>query len=112
MNTWEDTELFKAGFAGDTSDADAAFPRDSQVPISMEIFATPLTQAGWRTKPSWFVIATQDRAIDPRLLRQQAERVGAEIVEVDASHVPFITRSREVADVIDRAARSVPSAGL
>lgn len=100
-------ELFKAGFAGDTSDADAAFLRDSQVPINMAIFATPLTQAAWRTRPSWAVVATRDRAIDPRLLRQQAERINAQVVEVEASHVPFITRPREVANVIDQAARSV-----
>jgi pimeloyl-ACP methyl ester carboxylesterase len=101
-------EMFKAGFAADTSDADAAFLRDSQVPIAMSAFTTPLTQAAWRTKPSWFIVATQDRAIDPRLLRQQAARIGAEIVDVEASHVPFVTRPREVADVIERAARSVP----
>ncbi|WP_284701512.1 alpha/beta hydrolase, partial [Rhodoplanes sp. TEM] len=84
-------ERFKAGFAGDTSDADAAFLRDSQVPIAMAIFGTRLTQAAWRTKPSRAVVATQDRAIDPRLLRRQAERIGAEITEVEASHVPFLT---------------------
>ncbi len=100
-------EMFKAGFAGDTSDEDAAFLRDSQVPINMAIFGAPLTQAAWRNKPSWAIVATQDRAIDPRLLRQQAERAGAEIVEVEASHVPFITQPTQVADVIDRAARSV-----
>jgi pimeloyl-ACP methyl ester carboxylesterase len=99
--------LFKAGFAGDTTDADAAFLRDSQVPINMAIFGERLTQAAWRTRPSWAVLATQDRAIDPRLLRQTAERINAQIVEVEASHVPFITRPREVADVIDQAARRV-----
>ncbi len=100
-------EMFKAGFAGDTSDADAAFLRDSQVPINMEIFGAPLTRAAWRTKPSWAVIATQDRAIDPRLLRQTADRMGAPITEIDASHVLFFTHPHEVADVIDAAARSV-----
>lgn len=103
-------KLFKAGFAGDTTDADAAFLRDSQVPINMAIFGTRLTQAAWRTKPSWAVVATQDRAIDPRLLRQQAERIGAGITEVEASHVPFLTRPRSVADVIDAAARTVSKA--
>ncbi len=100
-------EKFREGFAGDVNETDAAFLRDAQVPINMAIFATPLTQAAWRTRPNWAVVATQDRAIDPRLLRQQAERINAQIVEVEASHVPFITRPREVADVIDQAARSV-----
>lgn len=103
-------ERFKAGFAGDTTDADAAFLRDSQVPINMAIFGTTLTQAAWRTKPSWAVVATQDRAIEPRLLRQQAERIGADITEVEASHVLFLTQPRAVADVIDTAARRVSRA--
>ncbi len=91
-------ERFKAGFAGDTTDADAAFLRDSQVPINMAIFGTPVTQAAWCSKPSWFVVATQDRAT--------AERIGAEVTEVEASHVVFFTQPRAAADVIDRAARS------
>ena len=68
---------FKDGFAGDTTDADAAFMRDSQNPIALSIFSTPVTQAAWRGKPSWAVIATQDRAIDPRLLRQMAGRASS-----------------------------------
>ncbi len=103
-------ELFKVGFAGDLTDVDAAFLRDSQVPINMAIFGTPLLQAAWRTKPSWAIVATQDRAIDPRLLRQQAERIGADITEVEASHVPFLTQPLLVADVIDAAAQSVSRA--
>ncbi|MEQ8830858.1 MAG: alpha/beta hydrolase [Alphaproteobacteria bacterium] len=102
--------LFKAGFAGDTTDDDAAFLRDSQVPINMAIFGTPLTQAAWRTKPSWAIVATQDRAIDPRLLTQQAERIGAEIVEVEASHVLFLTQPDAVANAIDTAARAMSQA--
>ena len=99
-------EEFKTGFAGDTTDADAAFLRDSQVPINMEIFGTPVTHAAWKEKPSWAVIATEDKAIDPRLLRDTAERIGAVPVEVPASHVVFLTRPGEVADVIDTAARA------
>lgn len=98
-------EKFKIGFAGDVSDAEAAFLRDSQVPINMSIFATKVSQAAWRTKPSWAVVATQDRAIDPKLLRQTAERIGAAIEEVDASHVVFLTQPKAVAEVIDRAAK-------
>ena len=57
-------EKFKAGFAADASDADAAFMRDSQVPINMSAFGTKLKNAAWRTKPSWAVIATEDKAFD------------------------------------------------
>jgi pimeloyl-ACP methyl ester carboxylesterase len=99
-------ETFKAAFAADLSDADAAFLRDSQVPISLAIFGTPLTHAAWRNKPSWAVVATQDHAIAPQLLRQMAERAHADITEVDGSHVSFVSQPRAIADVIDRAARS------
>ncbi|KZY38894.1 hydrolase [Roseovarius sp. HI0049] len=99
-------EEFKTGFAGDTSDADAAFLRDSQVPINMDIFGTPVKHAAWKEKPSWAVIATEDKAIDPELLRHTAERIGAVSVEVPGSHVVFLTKPDEVADVIDTAARA------
>lgn len=98
-------EKFKIGFAGDTTDADAAFLRDSQVPINMSIFDTKVSHAAWRIKPSWAIVATQDKAIDPKLLRHTAERIGARIEEVQASHVPFLTQPKAVAEVIDRAAR-------
>ncbi|MEI9885523.1 MAG: alpha/beta hydrolase [Rhizomicrobium sp.] len=106
-----DLKRFKAAFAADTSDADAAFLRDSQIPIALSIFGTPLTHAAWRTKPSWYVVATQDHAIDPKLLRQTAARIGAQTVDVKASHVSYITQPHAVADVIDRAARAT-SQGL
>jgi pimeloyl-ACP methyl ester carboxylesterase len=96
---------FKTGFAGDTKDADAAFLRDSQVPIAMSIFGTKVTHAAWHSKPSWAVIASQDAAIDPRLLRKTAQRIGAVSQEVPGSHVVFLTKPKAVADVIDRAAR-------
>ncbi|WP_029010418.1 alpha/beta fold hydrolase [Azospirillum halopraeferens] len=96
---------FKEGFAGDTSDADAAFMRDSQVPIAMSAFTAKVTQAAWRAKPSWFVVATEDGAIDPKLLRETARRIGANTEELKGSHVVFLTQPKAVADVIDRAAR-------
>jgi pimeloyl-ACP methyl ester carboxylesterase len=100
-------ERFQEGFAADVSDADAAFMRDSQVPIAMSAFGSPVTQAAWRTRPSWFIVATEDAAIAPAMLRQQARRIGAEVREIEASHVPMVSRPREVADVIDEAARTV-----
>lgn len=100
-------EKFKLGFANDVSDANAAFLRDSQVPINMAIFSTKLTQAAWHSKPSWFIVATQDKAIDPKLQRKQVERIGAKTVEVEASHVPFLTKPKEVAAVIENAAKTI-----
>lgn len=100
-----DLEKFKIGFAGDTTDAEAAFLRDSQTPINMANFGTPVTRAARRDKPSWAVVATGDKAIDPRLLRSTAARLGAFVTEVAASHVPFITHPGLADEVIDAAAR-------
>ena len=96
---------FKAGFAHDASDADAAFLAASQVPINMAAFGTPLKNAAWRSRPSWAVIASEDRAFDQAMLVHMAERIGADITKVPASHAVFMTQPLLVADVIDHGAR-------
>ncbi|GAA3580346.1 alpha/beta hydrolase [Kribbella ginsengisoli] len=98
-------EKFQAGFAHDVSDADAAFLRDTQVPINMSAFGTPVKNAAWRDKPSWAVIATEDKAFDQAMLQHMAKRAGATITNVSASHAGFITQAGVVADVIDAAAK-------
>ena len=103
-------ESFRAGFAADATPADAAFLRDSQVPINMAAFGTVLKNAAWRSKPSWAVIATEDRAFDQRMLQDMADRIGATVTEVAASHAVFMTQPKVVADVIDDAARQVSAA--
>jgi len=105
-----DGAKFKAGFAADASEEDAAFLRDSQVPITMAEFETPVKHAAWRSKPSWAVIATQDKSFDQAMLVHMAERMGAPITWVDASHALYFTQPRAVADVIDTAARNAASA--
>ncbi len=102
-------EKFKAGFAADASDEDAAFLRDSQVPITMAEFDVPVKHAAWRSRPSWAVIATEDKAFDQAMLVHMAERIGARISYVKASHALYFTQPRAVADVIDAAARAVAS---
>jgi pimeloyl-ACP methyl ester carboxylesterase len=98
-------QKFKAGFAHDASDKEAAFLRDSQVPFNMSAFTTRLEHAAWRTKPSWAVIATEDRAFDQAMLLHMAKRIGAQITRVSASHAVFMTQPKVVAATIDRAAR-------
>lgn len=98
---------FKVGFAHDASDTDVAFMRDSQVPINMSAFATKLENAAWRTKPSWAVIATEDKAFDQAMLIHMAERIKAKITKVSASHALFMTQPTVVADTIDEAAKTV-----
>ena len=88
-----DRDTFKAGFAADLSDADAAFLRDSQVPIDMSVFGAALTHAAWRDKPSWAVIGTDDRAFDQAMLQHMATRIGARITDVAASHALYISQS-------------------
>lgn len=100
-------EKFKAGFAHDVSDADVAFMRDAQVPINMSAFGTKLQNAAWRTKPSWAVIATEDKAFDQAMLIHMAQRIKATITKVSASHALFMTQSAVVADTIDQAAKTV-----
>jgi pimeloyl-ACP methyl ester carboxylesterase len=105
-----DRDKFKAGFAQDASDADVAFMRDSQVPINLSAFATKLTNAAWRSKPSWAVIASEDKAFDQAMLDHMAKRIGARVTKVSASHALFMTQPKAVADVIDEAARQAAAA--
>ena len=105
-------DTFKIGFAADASDEDAAFLRDTQVPINMSAFATPVKHAAWRDKPSWAVIATEDMSFDQAMLQHMATRAGAEITHVSASHAVFMTQSGVVSDVIVSAAQhAAASAG-
>lgn len=102
---------FKAGFAEDTSDADAAFLRDSQVPVAMAALRAKVTVAAWRSKPSWYVVAADDGAIAPALLRSTARRIKAMTREVAGSHVVFKTDPDAVAEVIREAAESASYGG-
>jgi pimeloyl-ACP methyl ester carboxylesterase len=99
-------DKFKAGFAADASDAEAAFLSDSQVPVNMSVFAAAVTNAAWRDKPSWAVIGTDDRAFDQAMLQHMAQRMGATITNVAASHALYATQPGVVADAIVDAAQN------
>jgi pimeloyl-ACP methyl ester carboxylesterase len=99
-------DKFKIGFAGDLSDANAAFLRDSQVPINMSVFGTAVKNAAWRDKPTWAVIGTEDNAFDQAMLQHMATRMGARITDVPASHALFFSQSDVVSDVIATAAQN------
>ncbi|MDH0735192.1 alpha/beta fold hydrolase [Achromobacter spanius] len=73
----------------------------------MRVDRVTVSHAAWKTKPTWAIIATQDKAIDPKLLRHTADRIGAVRSEVVGSHVAFFTQPKTVADSIDAAARSI-----
>ncbi|SEB98890.1 Pimeloyl-ACP methyl ester carboxylesterase [Nocardioides exalbidus] len=101
-----DHDTFKTGFAADATDAEAAFMRDSQVPVNMSVFAQPVTRAAWHDKPSWAVYGTEDKAFDQAMLTHMAERAGATITTVPGSHAVYLTQAETVAEVIVRAAEN------
>lgn len=103
-------DAFHSGFAADLSESDALFMADSQVPVNMAVFGEKVTEAAWRDKPSWAVIATEDKAFDQAMLQHMASRIGADITNVPGSHALFITQAATVADVIASAASSAGSA--
>lgn len=98
-------DKFRAGFAADASEEVAAFLRDSQVPINMAVFGEAVSNAAWRDKPSWAVIAKDDRAFDQAMLQHMATRMGARITTVPGSHALYVTQADAVSDVIAEAAR-------
>ncbi|KGO91529.1 alpha/beta hydrolase [Flavobacterium subsaxonicum] len=93
-------EKFHAGFAGGVSKAESDFLYDSQAPISIKAFITPLTQTAWKNKPSWAIIATQDKSITPAIQYTMAKRAGSVVTEVKSSHIVYITHPQEVANAI------------
>jgi pimeloyl-ACP methyl ester carboxylesterase len=99
-------DKFQAGFAADAGDVEAAFLRDAQVPVNMAVFATPVKNAAWRDKPTWAVIASEDKAFDQAMLQHMAVRAGAEITNVPASHALYLTQPGAVSEVIVTAARN------
>lgn len=98
-------DTFRAGFAADLKPADADFLRDSQVPVLAAGLQTKVDAAAWKTRPSWYVVATEDGAIDPKLERHTAKRIGATVTEVKGSHVVFASQPAAVAQVIEAAAK-------
>jgi pimeloyl-ACP methyl ester carboxylesterase len=106
--TYIDPAQFHEYFAADLPAERAAFMARSQVLNFADNFSAPITTAAWRTKPSWMVVAGSDRTINPDLERWYAERAKSQKVEVaGASHSVYVSHPKEVADVIESAARAV-----
>lgn len=101
-----DRAAFRNIFAQDVSVRDAGVMAAAQKPIIGNVFASSVPQAAWRNIPSWYMVAKSDRAINPELERFYAKRMRATTREIEASHVPFISRPREVARLIEEAALS------
>ena len=106
--TYIDPAEFHDLFAADLPGDRAAFMARSQVLNFADNFSATITTAAWRTKPSWMVVAGSDRTINPDLERWYAKRAHSHAVEVaGASHSVYVSRPKEVADVIENAARAV-----
>ncbi|MFI9842083.1 alpha/beta fold hydrolase [Nonomuraea sp. NPDC051941] len=99
-----DRDKFHGAFAGDLPAEQAAFMADSQVPWAVGAVGGAVTEPAWRSKPSWYLVATGDQTIPPPAQRAMAERAGATVIEVDGSHAIYISRPEAVAELIKKAA--------
>jgi pimeloyl-ACP methyl ester carboxylesterase len=99
-----DRDKFRASFAGDLPAGQAAFMADSQVPWGVDALGGTISEAAWRIKPSRYLLTTQDRMIPPSAQRAMAERTGAAITEVPASHAVYVSQPQAVASLIKQAA--------
>lgn len=102
-----DPGRFAAAFAGDLDPEEAGFMAASQVPWGLDALNGAVTAAAWKTRPSWYLVSTEDRMIPPDAQRQMAKRAGAEVVEVAGSHAIYVSQPRAVAGLIAKAARSL-----
>ncbi len=99
-----DRDKFHASFAGDLPDGPAAFMADSQVPWNVDAPAGAISDPAWRAKPSWYLVTSEDRMIPPSAQHTMAERIGATVSEVAASHSVYVSQPEAVATFIAQAA--------
>lgn len=99
-----DREEFHDAFAGDLSREQAQFMADSQVPWGVDALGGTITEAAWRIKPTWYLVATSDRMIPPSAQRAMSERTGSAVTEVPGSHAIYVSQPAAVAALIAQAA--------
>ncbi len=102
-----DRSKFQASFAADVDADIAAFMADSQVPWGVAALEGAVTTPAWKSKPSWYLVATSDKMIPPDAQRAMSKRAGSTAVEVDGSHAVYASQPRSVALLIERAAKSL-----
>jgi len=101
-----DKTKFAASFAADVDPSTAAFMADAQVPWGVAALGGAVTEPAWRSKPSWYLVATEDRMIPPDAQRAMSKRAGATVVEVQGSHAVYVSQPGAVAHLIEQAAKS------
>jgi pimeloyl-ACP methyl ester carboxylesterase len=102
-----DKAKFPASFAADVAPDAAAFMADAQVPWGLDALNGAITEPAWRSKPSWYLVATNDRMIPPDAQRAMSKRTGATVVEAKGSHAVYVSQPGEVAHLIEQAAKSL-----
>jgi pimeloyl-ACP methyl ester carboxylesterase len=102
-----DRAKFRASFAADVEEERAAFMADSQVPWGVEALSGAISEPAWRAKPSWYLIATDDKMIPPDAQRFMSKRAGSTVVEVKGSHAVYVSQPEAVAALVEQAAKSV-----
>ena len=102
-----DRAKFPEFFSQDVPKDKAQFMAASQAPLGVQAFSDKITKAAWKTKPSYYIISTEDRMIPPDAERMMAKRAGSKVSEIKSSHVSFISHPKEIAAVIETAANSV-----
>jgi pimeloyl-ACP methyl ester carboxylesterase len=102
-----DKAKFASSFAADVSPDLAEFMADSQVPWGVEALSGTISQPAWKTKPSWYLVSTEDRMIPPDAQRAMSKRAGSTVVEVKGSHSVYVSQPQAVASLIETAAKGV-----
>ena len=102
-----DKAKFAASFAADVDAEKAAFMADSQVPWGVEALSGAISEPAWKTKQSWYLVATDDKMIPPPAQRLMSKRAGATVVEVAGSHAIYVSQPKAVAMLIEQAANPV-----
>jgi pimeloyl-ACP methyl ester carboxylesterase len=97
---WYDVKKYHSGFCADLPEKQAAFLAASQVPVSAAVFGATIATPAWKSKKSWYIVATEDQTIPPDGERFMAKRAGATVTEIKASHLVFMSKPQAVADVI------------
>jgi pimeloyl-ACP methyl ester carboxylesterase len=105
-----DRSKFAASFAADVDAELAAFMGDSQVPWGIEALGSKVSEPAWKSKPSWYLVSTDDKMIPPDAQRAMAKRAGSEVVEVKGSHSVYVSQPQSTADLIEQAAMRSASA--
>ena len=105
-----DKAKFPASFAADVDAERAAFMADSQVPWGVEALSGTISEPAWKTKPSWYLVATEDKMIPPPAQRFMSKRAGSTVVEVAGSHAIYVSQPNAVAALIEKAASEVKAA--